>query len=184
MIGPGEPNRLFRLFRGSGPLRRCRWGAGPSIATVWRAAHDRRLAPSLHAREGSGHPSAIGAFGELAIGSHLPPNLVRQTFAPLCDAEGGGALGHQEARLRMSPARHLDCRRWGSGRSPFTTASKASGWSFGAALFPRRFRSGWPLRRDRWRRAGYAARSDPTCYLLTPASRMRAFRRCYPSRSP
>jgi hypothetical protein len=94
-------------------------------------------------------------------------------FRATLHCERDGALGHRVAPLRgMSPARHLDCRGWGSGRSPFATASKASGWSFGAALFPRRFRIGWPLRRDLRRAlprrlpgAGQAGR------ILAPASR-------------
>jgi len=210
-----------------------------------------------------------------------PPSLVRQTFARLCEARRCGAPAHRSPDCRLSPARHLDCRRWGSTRGSIATASKASGWSFGRGIVPpamslrmaaqtrspralgRRFsprprdrpsddrgsavgprrrawvslgrdidhstrdrpkrgrrppvvdrmteisdasqatrdasdaiqrsaavRGAWPFRGSRdGRRATSAARyvtrcRNPTGHRLWLPSRMRAFRRCYPSRSP
>ena len=66
----------------------------------------------------------------------IVPNLVRQTFARLCEARRCGAPGHRSPDWRVSPARHLDCRRWGSTGGSIATASKASGWSFGRGIVP------------------------------------------------
>jgi hypothetical protein len=145
---------LFRLFVGRRPLRRPprrdRRGDRPAIAAVRRPAYDCRSAPSFHAGERPGHSAAIGALGEFAIGSHVAERS-QANFRATLRRRACGALPHRIADCGMSPARHLDCRGWGSGRARLATTSDASGWSFGAALFPRRCRSGWPLRRDRQR---------------------------------